>query len=104
MNYNDYNRAMAYGRLRSSPGAEEHLAEAMVCANNIRVLKNQGDPNGLIPGYQKRKSRYIEKAIEGSFPEDLMEYPPDWDMNCKYIREAMIEGGITKEIQLTGGN
>ena len=104
MNYNDYNRAMAYGGLRSSPGAEEQLAEATVCANNIRLLKKRGDPHNQIPEYLKRKERYIEKALEESYPGDLMEYPPDWDINCKFIRETLIEGDITKEIQLTGGN
>ena len=54
MNYNDYNREMAYGRLRSNPIAEAQLANAIICQQNIRLLHEVGDRYKQIPEYQKR--------------------------------------------------
>ena len=104
MNYNDYNRAMAYGRLRSNPIAEAQLANAIICQQNIRLLHEAGDRYNQIPEYQKRKERYIQKALDESWPEDLMGYPPDWDINCKFIRDAILSSDIADEIQLNRGD
>ena len=100
MNYNDYNRAMAYGRLRSNPIAEQYLANATICQLNIAKLKEKRDPFGQIPSYLEKKSRYIQKALDESWPEDMMDYPPDWDINCKFIRDALIESDTADEITL----
>lgn len=104
MNYDDYNREMAYQRLRSNPIAETHLANAIVCQKNIRVLHRMGDAYNQIPEYQKRKERYIQKALDESWPESEMDYPPDWDINCKFIRDALVESETTDEILLTRGD
>ena len=103
MNYNDYNRAMAYGRLQSNPIAEAQLANAIICQQNIRLLHEVGDRYNQIPEYQKRKERYIQKALDESWPESLMEYPPDWDINCKFIRDTLVESDSAHEIKLTRG-
>ena len=98
MNYNDYNRAMAYGRLRSNPIAEAQLANAIICQQNIRLLHEVGDRYNQIPEYQKRKERYIQKALDESWPESLMDYPHDWDANSKEIRRNLYEARATQEI------
>ena len=90
-------------QLRSNPIAEEHLAAAMVCQSNINQFKKNGDGQFFIREWEQKKDRYILKAIEESWGADDMDYPPDWDINCKFIRDTLVESESAHEIKLTRG-
>lgn len=86
-------------KLKSNPMAEEHLAAAMVCQSNIKQFKKNGDDQFFIREWEQKKDRYILKAIEESWGADDMDYPHDWDANCKEIRMNLYEAGLTKEVR-----
>ena len=98
MNFKDYHQLMRDKQLRSNPMAEEHLAAAMVCQSNINQFKKNGDDQFFIREWEQKKDRYILKAIEESWGADDMDYPQDWDANCKEIRRNLYEARATQEI------
>ena len=98
MNFKDYHQLMSDKQLRSNPMAEEHLAAAMVCQSNINQFKKNGDDQFFIAEMERKKDRYIQKAIEESWGADEMDYPHDWDANCKEIRMNLYESRITQEV------
>lgn len=103
MNFDDYHHIMRDRKLKSNPMAEGYLAEAMVCQSNIKLFRHNGDDRFLINDMEQRKDRYIKKAIDESWGADEMDYPHDWDANCKEIRKNLYESGITQEIKFERG-
>ncbi|NCB66594.1 MAG: hypothetical protein EOM48_10590 [Bacilli bacterium] len=103
MNFDDYHQIMHDRKSKSNPMAEEHLAAAMVCHHNIKLFKQNGDDCFFIQEMEQKKDRYIQKAIDESWGADEMDYPHDWDANCKEIRKNLYESGITQEIKFERG-
>ena len=98
MNFKDYHQLMHDKKLKSNPIAEEYLANAMVCQSNINQFRKNGDDQFFIQELERKKDRYILKTIEESWGADEMDYPHDWDANCKEIRMNLYESRTTQEI------
>lgn len=92
MNFRDYQEIMTERNLVSNLEAEQHLANAERCHENIMALADS-DPD-LTKYYQEEKDRQIQKAIEKSWSIASMNFHNlgeqiAWTKGCEIYRETL---------------